>query len=110
MRDAERHGWLLAEAIEWLQRAGRLQRQFFQLGHSGDLPRWEPPVDMFGSEQALCLLIALPGVSGERLDVLLESQAVVVRGERSLADHLTGGVILQLEIPYGRFERRVPLP
>jgi HSP20 family molecular chaperone IbpA len=110
MRQAEPHAWLLAEAIEWLQGAGRLQRQFFQLGRAGDLPRWEPPVDMFGNEQALCLLIALPGVSPERLDVRLEQQAVVVRGERSLASHLAAGTILQLEIPYGRFERRVPLP
>jgi HSP20 family molecular chaperone IbpA len=40
----------------------------------------------------------------------LESQAVVVRGERSLAGHFAAGTILQLEIPYGRFERRIPLP
>jgi HSP20 family molecular chaperone IbpA len=110
MRQALPHAWLLTEAIEWLQGAGRLQRQFFQLGRAGDLPRWEPPVDMFGNEQALCLLIALPGVTAEDLDVRLEQQAVVVRGERSLASHLATGTILQLEIPYGRFERRVLLP
>lgn len=104
------HAWLLAEAIDWLQGAGRLQRQFFQLGQPGDLPRWEPPVDLFGNEQTLCLLIALPGVAPERLDVRLEQRAVVVRGERSLAGHFAAGTILQLEIPYGRFERRVPLP
>ncbi|MDD2844748.1 MAG: Hsp20/alpha crystallin family protein [Rhodoferax sp.] len=110
MRHAARQGWLLAEAIEWLQGAERLQRQFFQLGRAADLPVWEPPVDVFGNEQALCLLIALPGVSPERLDVRLEPDAVVVRGERSLANHFAAGAILQLEIPYGRFERRVPLP
>lgn len=110
MRQALPHAWLLTEAIEWLQGAGRLQRQFFQLGRAGDLPRWEPPVDMFGDEQALCLLVALPGVTADDLDVRLEQQAVVVRGERSLASHLAAGTILQLEIPYGRFERRVLLP
>lgn len=110
MRQALPHAWLLTEAIEWLQGAGRLQRQFFKLGRAGDLPIWEPPVDMFGNEQALCLLIALPGVAAECLDVRLEPQAVVVRGDRSLAGHFAAGTILQLEIPYGRFERRVPLP
>jgi len=110
MRQAERHAWLLTEAIEWLQGASRLQRQFFQLGRAGDSPLWEPPVDMFGNEQALCLLIALPGVTAERLDVRLEPRAVVVSGERSLASHFAAGAILQLEIPYGRFERRVSLP
>ena len=110
MRHADRHGWLLAEAIEWLQGAGRLQRQFFRLGRATNLPPREPPVDLYGNEHALCLLIALPGVSLERIDVRLEPQAVVVRGERSLAGQLAAGSILQLEIPYGRFERRVPLP
>jgi HSP20 family protein len=110
VRQADRHGWLLAEAMAWLQGAQRLQRQFFQLGRGGDLPLWEPPVDMFGNEQKICLIIALPGVTGERLDVRLEPQAVVVSGERSLTHHFAAGALLQLEIPYGRFERRVPLP
>jgi HSP20 family molecular chaperone IbpA len=110
MRQADRHGWLFTEALEWLHGAQRLQRQFFQLGRGGDLPLWEPPMDMFGNDQKICLLIALPGVNGERLDVRLEPQAVVVSGERSLTRHFTAGAILQLEIPYGRFERRVPLP
>lgn len=110
MRQRDPHAWMLTQAIELLQGAGRLQRQFFQLGWAGDLPRWEPPVDMFGNEQALCLFIALPGVTPERLDVRLEQQALVVYGERSLANDFGAGTILQLEIPYGRFERRVPLP
>jgi len=110
MRHADRHAWLLADAIEWLQGAGELQRQFFRLGRATTLPHWEPPVDLYGDDQVLSLLMALPGVSPDRLDVRLEPQAVVVRGERSLARQLATGSILQLEIPYGRFERRVPLP
>ena len=101
---------MLTQAVELLQGANRLHRQFFQLGRAGDLPRWEPPVDMYGNEQMLCLLIALPGVTPERLDVRLEQQLLVVYGERSLAADFGNGTILQLEIPYGRFERRVLLP
>jgi HSP20 family molecular chaperone IbpA len=101
---------MLTQAVELLQGANRLHRQFFQLGRAGDLPRWEPPVDMYGDEQMLCLLIALPGVTPERLDVRLEQQLLVVYGERSLAADFGNGTILQLEIPYGRFERRVLLP
>lgn len=99
---------MLSEAIELLQGAGRLQRQFFQLGRADDLPCWEPPVDIFDSDQVLCLHIALPGVTPDRLDIALEHQALVVRGERMLGPR--AGTVLQLEIPYGRFERRVPLP
>jgi HSP20 family molecular chaperone IbpA len=102
---------MLTQAIEWLQGAGRLHRQFFQLGRrSGDFPRWEPPVDMFGNDQVLCMLIALPGVTPERLDVYMDHQTVVVSGERSLGSAFGADVILQLEIPYGHFERRVQLP
>jgi len=110
MRPADAHAWMLSQAIELLHGANRLHRQFFQLGRSGDLPHWEPPVDMYGNEQALCLLISLPGVTPERLDVRLEQQMLVVCGERSLAAEYGAGTILQLEIPYGRFERRVLLP
>lgn len=110
MRQTDPHTWMLTEAIELLQGAGRLHRQFFQLARAGDFPRWEPPVDMFGNDQVLCLLIALPGVTPERLDVSLEQQVVVVQGERSLGASFGADTILQLEIPYGRFERRVQLP
>jgi HSP20 family protein len=34
----------------------------------------------------------------------------VVRGERSFGASLGPGAILRLEIPYGRFERRIRLP
>lgn len=101
---------MLAEAVELLQSADRLQRQFFQIGHVDNAPGWEPPVDMYENEGVLGLLIALPGVSPERLAVSVESQAIVVRGERSFGIHSGPGAILRLEIPYGRFERRIGLP
>jgi len=110
MRQTDPHAWMLTQAIELLHGAGRLHRQFFQLTQAGESPRWEPPVDMFGNDQAICLLIALPGVMPERLDVSLVQQVVVVQGERSLGASFGGDTIFQLEIPYGRFERRVQLP
>lgn len=110
MRQTDLNAWMLTEAIELLHGAGRLHRQFFQLTRAGDTPRWEPPVDMFGNDRELCLLIALPGVMPERLDVSLVQQVVVVQGERSLGASFGADTIFQLEIPYGRFERRVLLP
>ena len=101
---------MLAEAVELLQSADRLQRQFFRLGPSADAPNWEPPVDMFVNERELGLLIALPGVAPDRVEVSLEPDAVVVRGERSFGTGLGPGAIVRMEIPYGRFERRIQLP
>lgn len=110
MRQTDPNAWMLTEAIELLQGAGRLHRQFFQLTRAGESPRWEPPVDMFGDDRAICLLIALPGVVPERLDVSLLQQVLVVQGERSLGASFGADTIFQLEIPYGRFERRIQLP
>jgi HSP20 family molecular chaperone IbpA len=104
------HAWMLAEAVELLRNADRLHRQFFQIGRPGESPCWEPPVDIYESEHELRLLVALPGVAPERLTVTLEPGAIVVRGERAHDAHLSPGAILRLEIPYGRFERRIGLP
>jgi HSP20 family protein len=49
-------------------------------------------------------------VAPERFQVSLEPQAIVVRGERSFGASLGKGAILRMEIPYGRFERRIGLP
>ena len=110
MRHQDPRAWMLAEAIELLQSANRLQHQFFQIGYSGDSPCWEPPVDMYDNGQELGLLIALPGVAPGQFEVTLEAQAIVVRGERSFGANLGTGAIVRLEIPYGRFERRIGLP
>lgn len=110
MRHPDPSAWMLAEAVELLQTADRLQRQFFQIGPPGDAPCWEPPVDMYVNDREIGLLIALPGVVPERFEVSLEQQAIVVRGERSFGANLGTGAILRMEIPYGRFERRILLP
>lgn len=110
MRRPDPRAWMLTEAIEQIQTADRLQRLFFQLSQPGESPCWEPPVDMYVNDLELGLLIALPGVAAGRFEVELEQQAIVVRGERSFGASVGPGAILRLEIPYGRFERRILLP
>lgn len=110
MRHHDARAWMLAEAVELLQSADRLQRQFFQIGPPSESPTWEPPVDMYVNDRELGLLIALPGVAPERFEVTLEEQAIVVFGERSFGANAGPGSILRMEIPYGRFQRRILLP
>lgn len=110
MRHHDARAWMLAEAMELLQGAERLQRQFFQLGPDRESPSWEPPVDMYVNDREVGLLIALPGVAPERLEITLEEQAIVVFGERSFGTSAGRGSILRMEIPYGRFQRRILLP
>ncbi|MGP1676117.1 MAG: Hsp20/alpha crystallin family protein [Burkholderiales bacterium] len=99
-----------AEALELLQDAERLQRQFFQIGVIRGAPCWEPPVDLYEDGNELRLLVALPGVTPQQLEVVLAPGLIIVRGERSLPTNARRAAIHRLEIPYGQFERRVALP
>jgi HSP20 family molecular chaperone IbpA len=99
-----------AEALALLQDAERLQRQFFQVGALRGVPSWEPPVDLYENGDELRLLVALPGVTPEQLEVVLAPGLIIVRGERALPTNSRHAAIHRLEIPYGQFERRVALP
>jgi HSP20 family protein len=106
------HGdWMWAEACELLDRAERLHRQFFvPQGAQGRQPIWQPPVDLLETEEELWIYVALPGVGKEQLEVVVEQGTLIVSGERLMPGQGRGTVIHRLEIPYGRFERRIELP
>ena len=107
-RDPNR--WMWAEALQMLDEANRLQRRFFEVSvRPAAQPRWEPPVDVFETDGALWIQVALPGVKPEQLEVRIEGNAVVVAGERTLPTPRGAGVIRRLEMPYGEFERRIGL-
>ncbi len=103
--------WMWAEALELLDRAERVNRNAYRPGPAR--PRsacWEPPVDLFETEGALWIQAALPGVPPDRLQVAVEGDTLVVSGERPLPVPPGAGTIHRLEMPYGRFERRITLP
>ncbi len=110
MRSRNSRSWMWAEALELLQSAERLQRQFFQIGVAQGTPCWEPPVDLYESDDGLRLLVALPGVTPQQLEVVLTPSVIIVRGERALPAISRFAPIHRLEIPYGHFERRIALP
>jgi HSP20 family molecular chaperone IbpA len=97
---------LLTEAFELLRDADRMHRQFFtvSLGHPG--PTWEPPVDMVEHEGYLVIVVALPGVTRQALEIATDGMSLRVSGLR----RIPAGRIHRLEIPHGRFERRIALP
>jgi HSP20 family molecular chaperone IbpA len=100
-----------AQAVELLEQAERMHRQFFRLTASERTQAvWEPPVDVFEDEREIVVVVALPGVPADRVEVTTESGALVVRAESHLPFSGSRGAVRQLEIPYGYFERRIPLP
>ncbi len=109
MRTRDPKSWMWAEALAMLQDAERLQRQFFQVGPAQGA-RWEPPVDLFENGDELWILVALPGVPESHLEVAIENANLLIQGDRPLPRACAGATIHRLEIPYGRFERRIGLP
>jgi len=95
-----------------LERAQRLQRQFFRLGHAIEAqPRWEPPVDIVAYGSEVEVTIALPGVAPERVQVRVDEQGELnVTALRPMPLNERSSGVHRLEIPYGRFERRIALP
>jgi HSP20 family molecular chaperone IbpA len=111
MAIANRRSWMWAEACEMLDQAERLQRQFFRFGHAVEAqPRWEPPVDIVAGHGELEVTVALPGVAPENLRVRIDSGGLSVTALRALPMTQRTTEIHRLEIPYGRFERRIALP
>jgi HSP20 family protein len=100
--------WMLSEAIDSLTRAERLHRQFFSLDESG--ARWEPPIDVLETDEELLILVALPGVDLDEVEVVIDNGVLVISGQRTLPAELRNARIHRLELPQGRFERRLALP
>jgi HSP20 family protein len=56
------------------------------------------------------ILIALPGVDPDEVEAAIEGDALVISGRRVLPAELRNARIHRLELPQGRFERRIALP
>ncbi|MBI4192664.1 MAG: Hsp20/alpha crystallin family protein [Betaproteobacteria bacterium] len=103
--------WMWAQACDLLEQAERMHRQFFRLTASeGTQAVWEPPVDVFEDEHDIVVVVALPGVPAERVEVAIESGMLIVRADSGVPFDSSGCAIRRLEIPYGYFERRIQLP
>lgn len=103
--------WMWSEALQMLAQAERLQRQVFRpQGAALRVPTWEPPVDVLETEHEVLILAALPGVEVDQVEAVIENGTLVIAGERILPAALKTAVIHRLELPQGRFERRIDLP
>jgi HSP20 family molecular chaperone IbpA len=100
-----------SEACEMLARAERLHRELFRpAGTQARLPAWEPPVDILETEFEVLALVALPGVDADKAQAAIEDGDLVIAGTRVLPVELRTATIHRLELPQGRFYRRVRLP
>lgn len=95
-----------------IARAERMHRELFRpVGAVAQLPTWQPPVDILETDNEVLVLVALPGVDAEQAEAVIEDDGhLVIGGTRILPSALRTATIHRLELPQGRFQRRVPLP
>jgi HSP20 family protein len=103
--------WMWSEACDMLARAERMRRQLFlPTGTRARQLAWEPPVDILETDFEVVALVALPGVDGENVEAAIEDGELVIAGTRTYPSVLRTAVIHRLELPQGRFYRRLRLP
>ena len=109
-RDLSNLMW--GEALSLLEQADRLHRQFCR-PVAALAPAWEPPVDVIETADALLVHVALPGAEADSVLIELEPGAIAISARRLLPLDASASQLERihaLEIPYGRFERRIGLP
>jgi HSP20 family protein len=104
--------WQRASAL--LRQAERIQRNFVQIAVSSQYrasqrrsSSWEPPINVVETEDLLWVIVAVPGVRHDRIEVRLNGNYLIVSGERPLPACCTEGELKIWEIPLGRFERHI---
>ena len=95
-----------SEALAVLARTERLHRDVFRPTATG----WEPPIDVLETETGLLVVIALPGVRREEVEIVIGHSELLVSGVRRWPTLQRPARVHRIELPHGRFERRLPLP
>lgn len=90
-----------------LTRAEQIHREFFRPTAS---PAWEPPADVLETGFEVLIFVALPGVRAEGVEAVIDEGQLIIAGTRTLPSELQTATIHRLELPQGRFMRRISLP
>ena len=79
-------------------------------GATGVTGTWEPPVDIYETDDALVLQVELPGVSKDAVNVELHEHTLRLSGERTREPAVKGGQYQREEGRYGAFQRAFRMP
>jgi len=71
---------------------------------------WSPLVDILERENEVVLKVDLPGVNQNDIDIKVEESTLIIQGERKLIQETPHGNYLQIERPYGTFQRTFAIP
>ena len=115
-RPAGLEAWRPLTADPWRMMHDLLHDPFAGLGQ---LDRWfgdfsprlfQPRIDMVDEGDALRLTVELPGMERQDVEILVEEEALVLRGEKKLESTSEEQGCYRLERAFGSFQRVIPLP
>ena len=108
MRGDEYIDVMWAEALAAVAHAERMHRQFCAPTVAPTRQvSWTPPVDVFEDVDEIVVQAVLPGVRPAEIECALDNHVLVIAGERRHPMLPAGAAIRRMEIPRGRFERRL---
>jgi HSP20 family protein len=71
---------------------------------------WHPPVDIYERDESFVVVVELPGVDTDRINVHAEQETLVIEGCRGKRLPDQTRCVQQMEIPHGPFTRLLRLP
>lgn len=93
------------------ERTGRMLRNMSMARMlSLDSGTWQPPADIYESEEEYYVYFDLAGADSQSFSVVVDGHQLRVQGRRQLPPHKSIACIHQLEIELGPFDRTVNLP
>ena len=98
--------------IDWKPDSRKLN-QFFsppECDGSDGGSTWTPNTDVYETDQHLIVRMELSGISRDNLEISLHERLLTVRGARPDPCRHQKCAFRQMEIEYGRFERRILIP
>src|SRR3989304_6256342 len=73
-------------------------------------PLIEPSVDVYETEEEVVVVVEIPGISEEEVEIMVDGRRLVLSGERKPGAAQPKRLYSQMEICHGPFRRGVLLP
>jgi len=77
-----------------------------------EIPRgvWSPPVDIMEKGNEVVLKMDLPEMNQNEIEIKVEENTLIIQGERKLIKESSDTSYLQIQRPFGTFQRTFALP
>ena len=95
----------------WIEMvANQGERAIDAFGLRGPGRPWHPCVDIIETSERVVVLVDVPGIDAERVEVLLVGNMLTIKGDQPAVGTQPGEMVVRRERHSGVFTRSIPLP